>query len=206
MITVRHRILNYLSEQQIATVEELSRVFKVTPANIRHHLSILIDQGSVCVIGMRPAPNKGRPSQVYACTQQTNQNNLDQLADVLLCLIKQDPQLSPDSLYSQLADQLVSKFPLDTHNPTRRLYSSIRVLNRMNYRAHWEAHIENPRIMLSHCPYSKLIDTHPDICHLDAFVLEALLGARVNLVERLSLNARGLPQCIFLLNKPSGNS
>ncbi len=202
MITVRQRILAYLSEQHTATVEELSKVFKVTPANIRHHLSILTDQGSVCVIGMKPTPSRGRPAQIYAPSRQTDQNNLDQLADVLLSFLQQNsPQPDPDILFGQLANQLATRFPIDQANPTRRLYSSIKALNRMNYQAHWEAHIENPRIMLSHCPYSKVLDRHPEICRMDVYMLQALLGTPVKLAEWQTLGERGLPQCVFLLNR-----
>jgi predicted ArsR family transcriptional regulator len=70
----------------------------------------------------------------------------------------------------------------------------------MSYQAHWEAHVENPRIMLSHCPYRAILDRHPEICQMDAYVLEALIDAPVRQIDKLSLNAKGLPQCIFLLN------
>ncbi len=183
-------------------MEELSKVFKVTPANIRHHLSILVDHGSVCVIGMKPAPSKGRPAQIYAPTRQAKQDNLDRLSDVLLGFLIQNPvQFEPDSLFSQLANQLVAKFSIDRVNPTRRLYSAIKALNRMNYQAHWEAHVENPRIILGHCPYSRLLATHPEICRLDGFVLQALLGTPVSQSEKQVIGERGLPQCVFLLNR-----
>lgn len=84
MPNARQRILSYITEKKSATVEELSKVFKVTPANIRHHLSILVEQGSVNIIGLKPAPLKGRPTQIYSTTHQINQNNLDQLTKVLL--------------------------------------------------------------------------------------------------------------------------
>jgi predicted ArsR family transcriptional regulator len=202
MSNARQKILNFIIEQQSTTVEELSKVFKVTPANIRHHLSILIGQGSVKVIGLKPAPFRGRPTQIYSSMQLSNQNNLDHLADVLLVNILQNSapgEINP--LLRNIASQMVAKFSIDMHNPTRRLYSAIRILNHMNYQAHWEAHIENPRIMLGNCPYRAILDHHPQICLLDAYVLETLLGSPVTPVEKLALNTKGLPQCVFLLNR-----
>ena len=63
----------------------------------------------------------------------------------------------------------------------------------MNYQAHWEAHVENPRIMLGHCPYSAILDHHPEICQMDGYVLEALLDAPVKQVEKLSYQSKRSP-------------
>jgi predicted ArsR family transcriptional regulator len=203
MPNARQKILNFIFEQQSTTVEELSKVFRVTPANIRHHLSILIEQGSVKVIGQKPAAYRGRPAQIYCCTIQSNQNNLDQLSDVLFSnLLQNSGQGEANSQLKKIASQIVAKHSVEYNNPTRRLYSSIRALNHMSYQAHWEAHLENPRIMLGHCPYSAILDHHPEICQMDAFLLQALLDRPVKQIEKLALNTKGLLECVFLLNLP----
>jgi predicted ArsR family transcriptional regulator len=202
MTTARQKILNFIIEQQSTTVEELSKVFRVTPANIRHHLSILIEQGCVQVIGQKATAPRGRPAQIYSATQQSNQNNLDHLTKALFSTLLQDSIPDErDKYLREIATCMVSNFSQDNYNPTRRLYSSIRILNRMNYQAHWEAHIDNPRIMLGHCPYRDVLDYHPEICQMDAFVLEVLLGTPVLQIEKLALNVREIPQCVFLLKR-----
>jgi predicted ArsR family transcriptional regulator len=198
MLTVRQKILNYIIEQQSTTVDELSKVFRVTPANIRHHLSILI--------GQKAPAFRGRPSQIYRAAQQCNQNNLDHLADVLLAHLLQNSRRDEmDTHLKSIASQMAAQFTIDNINPTRRLYSSIRALNRMSYQAHWEAHVENPRFMLGHCPYRAILDHYPEICQMDAYVLEALIDTPVRQIEKLSPNAKGIPQCVFLLNKLTNN-
>jgi predicted ArsR family transcriptional regulator len=204
MPNARQRILNYIIEEKSATAEELSKVFKVTPANIRHHLSILVEQGSVNIIGLKPAEYKGRPTQIYSCTQQINQNNLDQLTECLLShAMKNLSQVDTERLLKEIARQMVAKYLLESGNPTRRLYSSIRTLNRMNYQARWEAHEEHPRIMLGHCPYGALVDHYPEICQMDRFILEALLDTPVEQIEKLIGTSKGLSQCVFFMRKPS---
>jgi len=201
MTNARQKILNYILEQQSATADELSKVFNVTPANIRHHLSILVGQGSLKIIGQKATSGKGRPSQIFRASQQSEQNNLEQLTDTLLStLLGASQPEEPSVLLQDIARQLVKKYVLDKHNPTRRLYSSIRALNHMSYQAHWEAHIENPRIMLGHCPYLAILDHHPEICEMDSYLLKELLDRPVRQTEKLALNAKGLPECIFLLN------
>jgi predicted ArsR family transcriptional regulator len=202
MTNARQKILNYILEQQTATVDELSKVFRVTPANIRHHLSILIGQGSLKIIGQKARVGKGRPAQIYSASQLRDQNNLEQLADTLLsAILSTSEEAGSSSTLHDLARRMVNKYILDKYNPTTRLYSSIRALNRMSYQAHWEAHSDYPRIMLGHCPYLTLLDRHPEICQLDSYVLQELLGTPVRQVDKLGANARGLPECVFLLNR-----
>jgi len=204
MPNARQKILNYIIEQQTATVEELSKVFRVTPANIRHHLSILCQQGSVRVIGQKVPPAKGRPAQIYCSSQQSDIDNLDHLSDALLSTLAVNT--SPDVLAQLLQDvakSMSSGYKSDLANPTRRLYSAIHALNRMNYQAHWEAHIENPRIMLGRCPYWKIIDSHPELCSMDAALLENMLKSHVRQVQKQIPNLKGLPQCVFLVQKTS---
>ena len=64
-------------------------------------------------------------------------------------------------------------------NPTRRLYTAIQNLNKMNYFAHWEARHEGPRIIFSHCPYAAILPEHPELCQLDEFLLEIMVGGQI---------------------------
>jgi predicted ArsR family transcriptional regulator len=200
MITRREKILNYIIEQHSATVDELSKVFKVTPANIRHHLSILSTEGSVQIIGQKLTHKPGRPTQIYAAMLQSNQNNLNQLSEALLNILYLNiSHTDQNALLQKIASQMVEKFKPNYSNPTRRVYNSVRILNRMNYQAHWEAHISNPRIMFSHCPYHDILGNHPEMCQLDIFLLQDLFGTSVINTEKLSVNSKGLPECRFLL-------
>lgn len=204
MSNSRQKILNFIIEQQSTTVEELSKVFRVTPANIRHHLSILTQQGNVKVIGQKATTSKGRPAQIYSSSQQSDCNNLDLLSDALLSTFMHNAGSNERiQLIEKIASRIRMEFRIDITNPTRRLYSSIHALNRMNYQAHWEAHHENPRIMLGHCPYRTIIDHHPELCLVDTALLENLLDTRVRQIEKLVNNAKNLPQCVFLVNRPS---
>jgi predicted ArsR family transcriptional regulator len=189
-------------EQQVTTVEELSKVFRVTPANIRHHLSILTEQGSVTVIGQKAVSEKGRPAHIYCASQLSHQNNLDHLSDALLCTLigNAGPDYRNQTI-NDVASHLGAQFTSDFSNPTRRLYSTIRAFNHMNYQAQWEAHIDNPRIMLGHCPYREILDFHPELCLMDAALLEKLLGKKVRQVEKQIMNMRGIPRCIFIIKK-----
>jgi predicted ArsR family transcriptional regulator len=203
MPNARQKILKYILEQQNVTAEELSKVFHVTPANIRHHLAILSEQGSVKIVGQKEPAHKGRPAQIYTSSQQLDQNNLANLVSALLTSLLENVKLvEQKQLLKQVAGLLGQEYRSGLINPTRRLYSAIYSLNRMRYQAHWEARIENPRIMIGHCPYRDILDSHPEVCEIDSYLLENLLGGRVQQIEKLTADARGRSQCVFLLDNP----
>jgi predicted ArsR family transcriptional regulator len=204
MPTSRQKILNYVIEQQSTSVEELSKAFHVTPANIRHHLSILTEQGSISIIGQKATTKKGRPAQLYCSKQFSDQNNFDRLSRILLqTLLSMTRSEEKYSLIETIASYLAAEFKTSNINPTRRLYATIYALNKLNYQAHWEAHSMNPRVMLGHCPYQAIIGEHPELCLLDASLIEQLSGAPARQIEKQTINVKGLAQCIFLLNTPA---
>ncbi len=198
----RQKIINYILEQRCVTVEELSAVFRVTQADIRHHLSILVEQGSLKVVGQKPAVGRGRPSLIFSSCQQSESNNLDRLSAALLSTVGNSFERDEAARwFDRVARHIGLEFSADTSNPTRRLYVAIHALNRMNYQAHWEAHMDHPRIMLGHCPYQVLLKEHPLLCQMDASLLENLLGVPVRQVEKQSLSAKDLPECVFITTR-----
>jgi predicted ArsR family transcriptional regulator len=198
MLNSRQKILSYLVEQQGATAEELSHVFHVTPSNIRHHLSILSDQGCIEVVSQKVSSGKGRPTQVFTCVEDNRKNNLEPLLESLLAdLLQSRPPGGVDHPLKRIAGMILSHYHFDPKNPTQRLYSTMKVLNQMGYHAHWEAHSTSPRIMFDRCPYRSLVDHQPEICLLDKYILEFLLSTSVERVAEKTINLRGLPQCIF---------
>jgi predicted ArsR family transcriptional regulator len=62
--TSRQKILDYFRMHPIASAGELSRAMLMTPANARHHLNILVEQGALVQVGERaPAKGRGRPER-----------------------------------------------------------------------------------------------------------------------------------------------
>jgi predicted ArsR family transcriptional regulator len=64
-------------------------------------------------------------------------------------------------------------------------------MSEMNYQARWEAGAEGPRLILGQCPYTAIIEKHPELCKMDAAMLTDLLGRNVELRTKLS------PFCVF---------
>ncbi len=194
----RQRILGYLQSHPGTTAVELSRALRVTPANIRHHLAILVGDGRAVLLGTRPADGRGRPVQVYGPGELKAHDPLAALADALL---GQQETLAPQAQAAalrQLAARLAAIPPEGLGEPgARRLAQAVERLNALHYQARWEAHAQGPCVILERCPYEAILDRHPELCRMDAELLSALLGAPAQQTARLELNTRGVPFCRF---------
>ncbi len=95
MKTVRTRILEYIRSHRAVTVAELSLAFQMTPANARHHLASLLDQGLLQVIAPRPASGKGRPARIFAISEQALGDNFGLLATILLDQLTETDRSGP---------------------------------------------------------------------------------------------------------------
>jgi predicted ArsR family transcriptional regulator len=192
----------------------------MTPANARHHLAVLADQGVIEVISERPTGGKGRPAQVFSPTSQTLGAGLEMLSSAALDLLERSlPANGPNNALRLLARQLAgvenektisSDSPLNPDeereasipipNLTQRLYEAVGRLNELGYAARWEARSDAPRVILGYCPYAKILADHPELCQMDKFLLEARLKARVNQAAKLAHDTRGAPYCMFIVH------
>ena len=199
MTTSRRQIIRYLQENHSASAGELSRFLRTTTSNVRHHLSILEEEGVVQVSSIQTRNMRGRPVLHYSLAKIINAHNLPRLASSLLDAISHD--LSPghiSEIIKKTAEYLVKQLTIDL-NPTRRLYTAIQVLNQMHYTAHWEARRGGPLIIFTHCPYRTIVMDHPELCQMDAYLLNDLVGGQARQLSKLESTERGYPQCVFLL-------
>lgn len=183
----------------------------MTPANVRHHLRVLIDEGAVELATRIPPHGRGRPALLYTLTQKSHDHNLDGLAHALLETYLED--LSNEER-SRLLQHLASLLALDEeHKPasqpaslTHRLYHAIQHLNKMGYQARWEAHREAPRLSLGHCPYVDILPEHPELCQVDAYLIEELLGVPARQIKKRAQDSRGARYCLFIAGKTNPSS
>jgi len=206
MKTSRQRLLEYIMAHYPVTAADLSQALQMTEANARHHLSILQERGLVQPAGLRQPPGKGRPSQLYQPSEGRLGHNLDQLAAVLLDLLKlRSSPAELEAALSHLAERIAhSTAPAQvqgSENLTQRLYRAVQRLNELHYQARWEAWRGAPRLILGHCPYAAIIQQHPELCRLDAYLLGGLAGAQVEQTSKLAPDTQGALHCIFRITE-----
>jgi predicted ArsR family transcriptional regulator len=57
----RHQVLAFLIRTRTASVREISRALKMSAANVRHHLRVLVSDGRVELTAVREREGRGRP-------------------------------------------------------------------------------------------------------------------------------------------------
>ena len=209
MKTVRLRVLEFIRSHKLITTTDISRGLKMTPANARHHLKILMSQELVEIIGKRQSAGKGRPSLTYGISKHALGHNLDQLASALLLEInKSNPYLDRDSTLQAVAKQMLDPIRGQEHGSadvyeqihlTKRLVNTVTRLNDLHYNARWEAHAHSPHIFLGNCPYISILPQHPELCMIDKYLIENLVISPVELIAKRTPDERGVPFCLFRL-------
>ncbi len=201
-MSTRARILDYLQRKGPTPVSELARALKTTVANVRHHLALLEQEGAVEVTSKHPPRGRGRPALLYDLTRHTQSHNLERLASALLTTLLQPlPTEDRPHRLRQLAHYLAPNPPAPTLHLTRRLHQTVERLNQMNYQARWEAHAQAPHVLLGHCPYGAILAQHPQLCQMDAYLIEVLCGVPAHQVKKLASDGRGGTCCLFLIGQ-----
>lgn len=198
--TSRQRILEYIQSKEVVTALEISRALRMTPANARHHLSILRDEGVVHVLGQKPGAERGRPLDLYCLWRPLSRHNLDGLASALLeeLLTECTPE-DLDEVLQRLAIRFLPPTHAESKNLTQRLSQAVLHLNRLSYQARWEAHAQGPQVIFQHCPYATIVANHPEVCRMDQFLIKNILQLPVQQLARLEKTPSGFRQCVFRL-------
>jgi len=196
--TTRLRILDHIRKHQTASVRELSHLMGMTGANIRHHLAMLESNDLIEIVGLRKE-GRGRPMHVYGLSRRVLGDGLDKLAGTLFDIwLNGTPDERREAGLRSLAERLVGV--TDINVPVmKRLVRTVARLNELHYQARWEASAGGPRLILGHCPYAAIVADHPELCRMDAFLLETRLGPSVEQTAKLQLSDKGLPFCAFLM-------
>jgi len=200
----QQRIVQYLEKHPPASASEMGTAFGMTAANIRHHLALMSEEGTLEVVRQAPV-GRGRPVFLYCLSLKSQANNLDGLAHALLTELlaaasREDPTGPLPRLAARLVDLLKAGAPLPQASATLtlRLSNAVKCLNTWHYQARWEAHANGPRLMLAHCPYAAILPQHPELCQVDALLLQGLLGTAVTQTAR---QGPGVPACLFSTGK-----
>jgi len=199
----RLRILDTLRKQQTASVHELSLALGMTGANVRHHLALLESNDLIELVTQR-REGRGRPVNIYGLSRRVLGDGLDGLAGALFeGLLGDAPEAVQEARLRSVALRLGGGNNPDTATRLpRRLTQAVDRLNDLHYQARWEAGPEGARIILGHCPYAAIIAAHPELCRMDAYLLEQRSGSPVEQVAKLQPSAKGYPFCVF---RVSGN-
>lgn len=193
--TARQKVLSHLNKTHTASAQEISRVLKMPVANVRHHLRVLVSDGRLIESIMLSHGKRGRPENVYSLPFSALGDNLSKLSDALLT--EAGAHVRVEALAVSLAgDSNFINEPL-----AKRLNLAVEKLNEMNYHARWEAAAEGPRLIFGHCPYASIIENHPELCVMDAALLEKLIGQSIK-VQTTIARDRSKSCVLVIMQRP----
>lgn len=141
------QIFEYLLSNSPQTVTQLSQALRLTRADIRHHLSALMEEGRVTKAGQVSADHGGRPAERYRAIQPLNRVWLETLLPNLFQLLRQ-LGVSEEGINRELANLLLANFHPNGHI-TARLSQAMQSLKSIGLSAHWIAGSQGPLITIS---------------------------------------------------------
>ena len=191
MITARHKVLAFLTRTRTASVREISRALKMSAANVRHHLRVLVSDGRLEMLSVRERGSRGRPEKLYSLPRAALGDNLSALSDALLT------EAGSRVRVESLAKRLIGESDLASQPIVKRLNLVVEKLDQMNYHAHWEAGREGPRIIFGHCPYATIIEKHPELCKMDSALLTYMMGPSAEQLSKIG-REKSLA-CVFVM-------
>ena len=192
-MTARQKVLSYLMKNRTASAREISRSLKMSAATVRHHLRMLASDGRLEMESARGRDGRGRPEKVYSLPRAMLGDNLSALGGALLA--EAGPKVKMDALAKRLAGDV----DLGNQPIAKRLNLGVEKLNQMKYHARWEAGAEGPQIHFGHCPYSAIVEQHPELCKMDESLLSQLISRQVVREKRLEIERSGICPFVFLI-------
>jgi predicted ArsR family transcriptional regulator len=191
MVTARQKVLVHLKKTRSASAREIARALNMSAPNVRHHLGILVSDGRLEVSAVHQRGGRGRPEKVYSLSQAALGDNLSVLADALL-----NEKVNLEAVGERIA-QLQGMTSISIQPMPKRLSQLVDKLNEMHYQARWEAGAEGPRLIFGRCPFAKIIEKHPELCEMDATMLEKSMGRPIAQIAKAESNMRGLCPFVF---------
>lgn len=190
--TARHKVLAYLTKHRTSSAREISRGLKMSAATVRHHLRVLLSDGRLESASVRVRATRGRPEKVYSIPRAALGDNLSALSEALL--VEAGKTVRVEALAKRLAGEAnFAGQPL-----AKRLNFVVEKLNQMSYHARWEAGAGGPRIIFGHCPYAAIIAKRPELCKMDAALVNEMMGEAS---EQLTTIREGGSSCLFAVGR-----
>ncbi len=190
-------ILEYLYDHPDATVSQISRSLRLTPADIRYHISKLKREGLISISQTIHPGTRGRPARSFTLSQTVKPNNILKLAQAALSIVLKEQVLNINTNLKVLAAQMIPSQTASTGSLTSKIIRLISRLNQSGYSARWEARTQAPCIIFANCPYFQLLDQFPELCEMDRIILENHLAAEVKLDQHIHPRQQKPTTCHF---------
>ncbi|HEY9152811.1 MAG TPA: hypothetical protein VIN60_07995 [Anaerolineales bacterium] len=193
-----------MKKHRSASAAQIGHGLNMSAANVRHHLSVMLRDGRIAVIGEKRSESRGRPINLYGLSEKSLGDNFALLSDAILFeFLKELSPKKRDEAIGVISRNLALQFGAVKSNGNvpmaKRLSAIVEKLNELHYEARWEAGAEGPRILFAHCPYTAIIEKHSELCKLDETLLTELLGVKTQQLAKIGQPPSSSLYCVFCL-------
>ena len=212
----REVIARSILENGPSTALVLAERLGITPAGIRRHLDVLLDEGVIEARKPRTTANvgRGRPSKVFVMTDSGRtsfEHSYDDLAISALRFIAQgesanEAPRSVSAFARSRADEMERKFRAQSRSDTRDKKIKREVsadaladfLTSEGYAANVHDISIGIELCQHHCPIAHVAAEFPQLCEMETEVFAKILGTHV---QRLATIAHGDGVCTTVIPK-----
>jgi predicted ArsR family transcriptional regulator len=203
----RQKIIAYLKEKDMATVDELADVVGLTPMAVRYHLNVLQSENLIFASDLRrPSAGRGRPQQVYQLTEAADELfPVDYYSLTGYLLDELNVRMGGEGvaeLFYHIADRLAQEAPpIKPNQPVEeRLAELVAFLGNKGFVADWEKSDNGDYLIHAYsCPYRQVAKDYEQVCQLDERVIGVMLS--VDPVRTACL-ADGDNHCTYRVSTP----
>ncbi len=201
----RSRVLHLVSTDGPITAAELGRELDLTPAAVRRHLDVLVEQGAI--VEHEPAAarrGRGRPARAYvvsAAGHRVLETDYDSLAvDVLRFLTEQVGSSAVSEFARErvavLEERYAARLAEAGTDPSARAAALVEALTEDGFAATARpvgtGGLTGVQLCQGHCPVQEVATEFPAFCEAETDAFSRLLGVHV---QRLATLAGGHHVC-----------
>ena len=209
MQTKRRQILKHLRDHDRASVETLADLVDLAPVTVRHHINVLLEEGSIRFETERVG--RGRPRHVYSLTPKgcdsvapDNAPSYELLTSRLLDAMRDGDRGATEKFFVDMAHDLTSEKrasvalqPIEV-----RLDTVTTALAELGFEMRWERDGEDYLIRELACPFGNISSDHHEICAMDQEMIERFVDGDV---RREQWRVEGDAQCVYRVSPRRGS-
>lgn len=198
--STRQRVVQSIMQSGPSTAAELAERLGLTPAAIRRHTTVLVEQGSLTtrdqrVMGTR---GRGRPAKVFVLTDAGRASFHQAYDDLAIAALAQLAKAGGDAAVTELAKARVAEVEQrylsaraadPERNPVEVLAEA---LSADGYVASTKPARAGEQLCQHHCPVAHVAQQFPQLCEAETRLFSELLGVHV---QRLATIAHGDGVC-----------
>ncbi len=198
--STRDRVARSILTHGPSTAAALGERLSLTPAAIRRHLGVLLEQGQVVgseqrVYGTR---GRGRPAKVFALTDAGRTHFYQAYDELAIAALRQLASAAGPDALTRLAEGRVAAVEQNYHRiragrpEATPLEALTEALNADGYVASVKPASTGEQLCQHHCPVAHVAEEFPQLCEIETKVFGRLLGQNV---QRLATIAHGHGVC-----------